>query len=68
MACGSKPAPGMISTNTLRHRQNGLRFAHYIFKWIFFNKNCCILIKISLDGLNVLTKLTKYPETEMAKR
>ena len=34
--------------NTLRPRQHRRRFADDIFKCIFFNENCCILIKISL--------------------
>ena len=32
----------------LRLRQNGRHFADNIIKCIFFNENCCILIKISL--------------------
>ena len=34
--------------NTLRLRQNGRHFPDDIFKWIFFNENVWILIKISL--------------------
>ena len=34
--------------NTLRPRQNGLRFADDILKCIFLNENVRILIKISL--------------------
>ena len=32
--------------NTLRPRQNGRYFAGDIFKWIFLNGSCCILIRI----------------------
>ena len=34
--------------NTLRPRQDGRHFADDIFKCIFSNENCCILIKFSL--------------------
>ena len=34
--------------NTLGPRQHRRRFADDIFKCMFFNENCCILIKISL--------------------
>ena len=34
--------------NTLRPRQNGRHFPDDIFTCIFFNENCCILIKFSL--------------------
>ena len=34
--------------NTLRPRQNGRHFADDIFKWIFFNENVWISLKISL--------------------
>ena len=34
--------------NTLRPRQDGRHFVYNIFKCIFFNENCCILIKILL--------------------
>ena len=34
--------------NTLRPRQDGHNFADDIFTCIFFNENCCILIKFSL--------------------
>ena len=34
--------------NTLRSRQDGSHFADDIFTCIFFNENCCILIKFSL--------------------
>ena len=34
--------------NTMRVRQNGCYLTNNIFKWIFFNENVCILIKISL--------------------
>ena len=34
--------------NTLRPRQDGRHFADDIFTCIFFNENCCILIKLSL--------------------
>ena len=34
--------------NTLRPRQNGRHFPDDIFKWIFFNENVLISIKISL--------------------
>ena len=33
---------------TLRPRQHGRNFADDIFMCIFFNENCCILIKFSL--------------------
>ena len=36
------------SFNTLRPRQNGRHFADDIFKWIFFNENVWISLKISL--------------------
>ena len=35
--------------NTLRPRQDGRHFADAIFTCIFFNENCCILIKFSLQ-------------------
>ena len=38
----------MVAFNTLRQRQNGRHFADAIFKWIFFNENVWIPIKISL--------------------
>ena len=34
--------------NTLRPRQHGHHFPNHIFKWIFFNENVWISIKISL--------------------
>ena len=34
--------------NTLRPRQDGRHFADAIFTCIFFNENCCILMKFSL--------------------
>ena len=34
--------------NTLRPRQDGHHFADDIFTCIFFNENCCILIRFSL--------------------
>ena len=34
--------------NSLRPRQDGRHFADDIFMCIFFNENCCILIKFSL--------------------
>ena len=34
--------------NTLRPRQDGRHFADDIFTCIFFNENCCILIRFSL--------------------
>ena len=37
--------------NTLRPRRNGRNFADDIFKRIFVNENCCILIKISLKNV-----------------
>ena len=37
-----------VPLNTLRPRQDGRHFADDIFKCIFFNENCCILIKFSL--------------------
>ena len=39
---------GKQEVNTLRPRQNGRRFADYIFKFIFLNKNVWISLKISL--------------------
>ena len=36
--------------NTLRPRQNGHHFADDIFKYIFFNENVWISIKISLES------------------
>ena len=36
-----------FTINTLRPRQDGRHFADDIFTWIFFNENCCILIKFS---------------------
>ena len=38
----------IMSLNTLRPRQDGRHFADAIFTCIFFNENCCILIKFSL--------------------
>ena len=35
-------------SNILRPRQHVCRFTDNIFKCIFFNENCCILIKMSL--------------------
>ena len=35
--------------NTLRQRQNGCYFPHYIFKCIFMNENVRISLKISLN-------------------
>ena len=37
-----------VSHNTWRQRQNIRHFADDIFKLIFLNENCCILIQISL--------------------
>ena len=37
--------------NTLKPRQEGWHFPDDIFKCIFFNENCCILIKISLKSV-----------------
>ena len=37
-----------LGVNTLRPRQNGLRFADDVFKYVFLNENVWILIKISL--------------------
>ena len=34
--------------NTLSPRQDGRHFPDDIFKWIFLNENCCILIQILL--------------------
>ena len=34
--------------NTLWPRQNGCHFTYNIFKRIFLNENCCVLMKISL--------------------
>ena len=39
---------GSMDLNTLRSRQNGHHFQDNIFKYIFLNKNPCILITISL--------------------
>ena len=38
----------VIFFNTLRPRQDGRHFADDIFTCIFFNENCCILIKFPL--------------------
>ena len=38
--------------NTLRPWQDGRHFADDIFTCIFFNENCCILIKFSLKYVN----------------
>ena len=38
----------MLFINTLGPRQDGRHFADVIFTCIFFNENCCILIKLSL--------------------
>ena len=40
--------PHLTFANTLGPSQHRRRFADDIFKCIFFNENCCILIKISL--------------------
>ena len=37
-----------LNCNTLRPRQNGRHYPDDIFKCIFLNQNCCILMKISL--------------------
>ena len=37
-----------MTVNTLRPRQDGRHFADDSFTCIFFNENCCILIKFSL--------------------
>ena len=37
-----------MTSNTLRPEQNGSLLADNILKYITFDKNCCILIKISL--------------------
>ena len=42
---GSVP---VLALNTLRPRQDGRHFADDSFTCIFFNENCCILIKFSL--------------------
>ena len=42
------PHAFLIWFNTLRLRQNGRYFPDAIFKCIFLNENCCILMKISL--------------------
>ena len=34
--------------NTLRLRQNGYNFADDIFKFVFLDEDCCILIQITL--------------------
>ena len=43
-----KDSPRMCTINTLRLRQTGHYFPHNIFKYIFFNENAWISIKISL--------------------
>ena len=42
----------LSSSNSLRPRQNGLRFTYDNFKCIFFNENVIIAIKISLKFLS----------------
>ena len=39
----------VLTINTLWPRQDDFHFTDYIFKCIFFNENCCILIQISLN-------------------
>ena len=39
---------GTVYINTLRPRKDGRHIADDIFTCIFFNENCCILIKFSL--------------------
>ena len=38
----------MLSVNSSHLGQNGRYFADDIFRWVFVNEKCCILIKISL--------------------
>ena len=48
---GQKPSASLVrdqQLNTFRQRQNGHHFADLIFKFIFFNENLVIFIKISL--------------------
>ena len=50
------------SLNALRWRQNGHYFPDDIFKQIFLNENCCILIKISLkffSPINIIPTLVQ---------
>ena len=44
--CIQVPNYGPQWFNTLRPRQDGCHFADAIFRCIFFNENCCILIKL----------------------
>ena len=37
--------------NTLRLRQNGCHFTDVIFKFIFLNEYCCILIELSIKSV-----------------
>ena len=49
LPCFITPYPSISKlVNTLRPRQDGRHFADDIFSGIFFNGNCCILIKFSL--------------------
>ena len=41
----------LLRLNTLRPRQDGRHFTDDIFVCIFFNENCCVLIKFSLKYL-----------------
>ena len=45
---GLEPDCSNPIVNTLRPKQDGHHFADDIFMCIFFNENCCILIKFSL--------------------
>ena len=48
-ACVTKlPDAMVLTTNTMRPKQNRRHFPDDIFKWIFLNENVYILIRISL--------------------
>ena len=49
-----------FNTSLSRPRQNDLRFQDEIFKSIFSNKNCCILMKISLKFVPQYRVQLKY--------
>ena len=44
----------IIGVNKLRLRQNGCHFPDHIFKVIFLNENCCILVQIPLKFETVI--------------
>ena len=48
MLCIYAYSPWELYFNTLRPRQNRRHLADDIFTCIFFNENCCILLKFSL--------------------